>query len=163
MPDMLAHALIAYTVCRLVSLRIGWFTTPYVTAGMAGAFIPDLLKVKHLVSDATMESLLGVPFSWGALQTFGGATLCVLVGVVLVPPGERRRVGTALSVGAATHMVSDAMLLTATGRSFPVLWPLTSYVPPTPGLYLSTEPGPTVVAAVAAGIAWLAARRASAR
>jgi len=160
MPDLLAHALIAYTVCRLLSLRVEWVTTPYVTAGMAGAFIPDLVKVRLLVDDPAMEALLGFSFSWDALHTLGGSAVCVLVGVALVPPDRRRYTGTALAVGAATHLVADALLLTPTGRSYEVFWPLTRYAPPTPGLYLSTEPGPTVVAAVAAGMAWLVARRA---
>lgn len=158
-PDLLAHALLAYAVCRLLSLRIEWFTTPYVTAGMAGAFVPDVMKVRLLVTGPELGSLLGIPFSWDAIGTLGGATVCVLVGVALVAPDERRRAGSALAVGAATHLATDAMLLTPSGRSFPVFWPLTRYSPPTPGLYLSTRPEPTAVAAALAVGSYLIHRR----
>lgn len=160
MPDLLAHALVAYAVCRGLSHFVGWFSTPHVTAGMAGAFVPDLVKARLLVSGPEVEALLGVPFSWFALKTGGAAAVCVLVGVVLVVPTHRRRAGAALSVGTATHLVADALLLTPTGRSFAVFWPLTRYRPPTPGLYLSTQAEPTVVAALVAGLVWLVHRRA---
>jgi len=150
MPDLLAHALVAYTVCRLLSWRYDWLDTRYVTVGMAGAFIPDLVKIKLLVSGQQIEWLLGVPFSWEALMTAGPVLLLIMVGGLVVVRAERRRVITLLGTGAASHLATDALLKTPSGYSFPVLWPLSRYHPPTPGLYLSTNPTPTIVAATLA-------------
>lgn len=51
-----------------------------------------------------------------------------------------------LLLGGASHLVADAFLRTPTGGSYPLFWPITDYSPPTPGLYLSTDPAPTAVA-----------------
>ena len=154
MPDLLAHALIAYGVCTVLSWRYGWIGPAYVTAGMAGAFVPDLAKGEILVHSFTVADVLGVPFDWFALHTAGGVLVSILIGVALVADGERRRVALLLGLGALTHLVADALLRSASGRSYPLLWPLTEYAPPTPGLYLSTEPGPTIAAAAFALVAW---------
>jgi hypothetical protein len=159
MPDLLAHALFAYAVCTVLSWRYEWLTPAYVTAGMAGAFIPDAMKVVLVVPDAAIEGALGVPFSWAGIHTAGGAAVAVLIGATVVVPRERGRVGALLAVGAASHLLADALLATPSGRSYAILWPLLRYTPPTPGLYLSTRPEPTVVAAAAATAAWLATRR----
>jgi hypothetical protein len=159
MPDLLAHALIAYSICTTLSWRYEWLTPAYVTAGMAGAFIPDMMKVVLVVPDAAVESVLGLPFSWSGIHTAGGAAIAVLIGAAVVVPRERRRVGLLLAVGAGSHLLADAFLLTPSGRSYDVFWPLLRYNPPTPGLYLSTHPAPTVIAgAVAAGM-WFATYR----
>jgi len=159
MPDLLAHALIAYVVCTALSWRYEWLTPAYVTAGMAGAFIPDMMKVVLLVPDAAVEAALGLPFSWSGIHTAGGAAVAVLIGAAVVVPRERRRVGLLLAVGAASHLLADAVLLTPSGRSYDVVWPLLRYNPPTPGLYLSTRPEPTIVAGAVAVVVWLATRR----
>lgn len=156
MPDLLAHALIAYTLAMLLSWRYDWLTRPYVTVSMAGAFIPDMTKVRYILPSDQVKLLIGVPFDWDALHTGGPVLLCVLIGVTLVAPRQRKRVFALLLLGAASHLVADALLLTASGRSYAVFWPLTLYHPPTPGLYLSTQPEPTILAAVAALFVWLA-------
>ncbi|MFB6227591.1 MAG: metal-dependent hydrolase [Halobacteriales archaeon] len=159
MPDLLAHALIAYSVCTVLSWRYEWLTPAYVTAGMAGAFIPDMTKIRLVVPGEAIEAALGIPFSWSGIHTAGGAAVAVLVGTAIVAPRERRRIGTLLAVGAASHLIADAFLLTASGRSYEVLWPLLRYNPPTPGLYLSTQSGPTIVAGAVAAAVWLTTRR----
>jgi len=159
MPDLLAHALLAYAICTVLSVRYDWLTPAYVTAGMAGAFIPDVMKIVLIVPDAAMEAILGVPFSWSGIHTAGGALVAVLIGAAVVVPAERRRIGALLGVGAASHLLADALLLTPSGYSYGVLWPALRVHPPTPGLYLSTQPGPTVVAGAAALLAWGYVRR----
>jgi len=159
MPDLLTHALLAYSLVRLLSWRYDWITTPYVTAGMAGAFIPDIVKIELVLPDDLVEHLLGIPFSWTPLQTLGGAVVCVLIGAVLVDEASRRKALLVLSLGAASHLLADAMLLKASGRSFAVLWPLTRWHPPTPGLYLSTQPEPTILAVFVAAGVWMVSRR----
>ena len=159
MPDLLAHALLAYAVGTVLSWRLDWLSPAYVTVVMAGAFVPDLAKADLAVESTTVEALLGVPFDWFALHTAGGVALSVLVGVAVVADGERRRVLGLLALGALSHLLADGLLLKPSGRSYAILWPLTRYHPPTPGLYLSTQPGPTVVAAAVALVVWAATRR----
>ncbi|MFU1781794.1 metal-dependent hydrolase [Haloarcula japonica] len=159
MPDLLSHAFIAFTVCTLLSLRYDWLTGEYVTVGMAGAFIPDMAKIKILVDAAAVEAALGIPFDWLGVHTLGGAFVAVLVGTVIVNRADRRRVFGLLSLGAASHLFADALLLKASGRSYEVLWPLTQYHPPTPGLYLSTDIWLTGVTGTVAVAAWLFAAR----
>ena len=122
---------------------------------MAGAFIPDMTKIKLLIPSDQVVALLGLPFSWSALHTAGGALIAILIGVTLVSTAERKRVFVLLSLGAVSHLVADALLLNPSGRSYAVLWPLTRYHPPTPGLYLSTQPEPMIVAFVGAVVVWL--------
>lgn len=159
MPELLAHALVAYAVARVASLRWRWLTRPYVTAAMAGAFIPDIMKVRLLLSSGEVSRLLGVPFAWEGLQTLGAAVLFVLVGSMLVAPRVRRPATLALGLGAATHLLADALLRFPSGRAHPVAWPLTRWHPPSPGLFLSTEPHGTVAAAALAAAAWAVLRR----
>lgn len=154
-PDLLAHALVAFTVSLVVSWRVNWITQPYVTVCMAGAFIPDLAKIDLVLENMLIEQILGIPFDWFALHTGGGAMLSVLIGGLIVVPRERLRVLAMLSLGAVSHLLADALLITPSGRSYPILWPLTRFTPPTPGLYLSTQPEPMVIAAgIAIGV-WI--------
>lgn len=151
MTDLLAHALVAFALGRLLGTRYEWVTSPYVTAVMAGAFVPDLVKAKLLLPASSVETALGIPFDWMPLKAPAGVGVAVLIGVLVVAPRVRRRAGACLAVGAASHLLLDAMLLTPSGRqSVPTLWPLSQYHPPTPGLYLSTQAWPTVAAALLA-------------
>ena len=154
MPDLLAHAFIAYSVCRVLSWRYAWLTNHYVTLGMIGAFIPDLVKIKLLVPGWRVEQLLGIPFGWGSFTTGGGVLLSTLIGVVLLAATERRRGGSLLALGAVTQLAADSLLLTPTGRTTQLLWPLSQYTTPSPGLYLSTQPEPTIVTGVLAVLVW---------
>jgi len=158
MPDLLAHALVAYAIATVLSWRYGWLTPPYVTAVVAGAFVPDLAKAELVVSSSRVAALLGVPFDWQALHLGGGVLLSILAGVLVVASGARRLAALALGLGAGSHLVLDALLRTPSGYSYPVLWPLAAVRPPTPGLYLSTEPWPTAAAAGLAAAAYVATR-----
>lgn len=159
MPDLLTHAFIGYTLGRLLAWRYEWLTSRYISVVMAGAFIPDIAKLALVVPSDRVAAVLNVPFSWFGIHTFGGAMLCVLVGVVLVSPDDRPRVFGGLSLGAGSHLVADAFLLKAAGHSYPLLWPLTAYAPPTPGLYLSTDIWPAILTGSVALIVWLLGMR----
>lgn len=139
MPDLLTHTFIAYSLGTLFSWRFEWLDARSVTVAMAGAFIPDIAKITLLVPGNRVAAALDLPFSWLGIHTAGGALLCVLIGVILVPPAERQRVFALLALGASSHLIADAFLIKAYGHSYPLLWPLTAYAPPTPGLYLSTD------------------------
>lgn len=154
MPDLLAHVFIAYTICRVASWRVEWLTTPYVTLGMVGAFIPDIVKINLVLPSETVEGMLGVPFDWGSLATGGGTLLSVCIGLVLLRSSERRRGGILLGVGAASHLLADSLLLTPTGRSVQLVWPLSQYKIPSPGLYLSTQPEPMILTGAIAFLIW---------
>jgi hypothetical protein len=78
----------------------------------------------------------------------------VLIGVALLSSGGRRRGGLLLGVGAGSHLLADSLLLTPTGHSVQLFWPLAQYTVPSPGLYLSTQPEPTLVTGAIAGIVW---------
>jgi hypothetical protein len=158
MPDLLSHAFIAYTLCTLLAVRYPWITPQYVTVGMAGAFVPDMAKVDLVLGNTIVGNAFGLPFDWFGLHTLGGATVAVLVGVTLVANEHRRGVAALLAVGAGSHLVTDALLLKASGHSYPLLWPLTAYRPPTPGLYLSTDVWPSIVTGGIALGAWLLVR-----
>lgn len=159
MPDLLTHAFIAYIFAMAVSWRYPWLDSRYVTVAMAGAYIPDLAKITLLVSEKPVSSFIDLPFRWFGIHTAGGTLLCVLIGVVLVSSRERRRVGWLLSGGAGSHLIADAFLVKAYGHSYPLLWPLTAYAPPTPGLYLSTDVWPAIVTgSIAVGV-WVTDRR----
>lgn len=156
MPDLLSHVLIAYTAALVLSWWFGWLTPSYRTVAMVGACIPDMTKITLILRDEYVEAFLGVPFSWKALHTTGGVIVAILIGVTLVAPEERTRVGVLLGLGAVTHLLADALLVTPSGRSYAILWPLTQYHPPTPGLFTSTQPQPTVLVGLVAATVWVA-------
>lgn len=158
MPDLFAHVCIAYSLCRLLSWRLDWLDTQYVTLGMVGAFIPDLVKIQLVLPSWKVTRLLGVPFEWGSLTTGGGVFLSMLIGVVLLAETERWRGGTLLAIGAVSHLVADGLLLTPSGRTVQLFWPVSQYTLPSPGLYLSTQPEPTLVAGSIALAIWLVDR-----
>ena len=158
MPDLLAHAFIAYTIAGILSWRYDWHTPAYVTVVMAGAFIPDLAKIELLIPSRTVHHLLGVPFDWFALHTAGGVAIAIAIGVVMVAPRGRLRVGLLLSLGAVSHLLADGLLQNPSGRSYAMIWPLTQWHPPTPGLYLSTQPEPTIITGLIACAVWFGSR-----
>jgi len=149
-PDLLTHVLLAYTVCLVLAQRVAWIQRPYVTVAMVGAMTPDLAKVHLVVSGWEIQRHLSIPVSWSALHTTGGVIISLLIIITIVRSPLRKRVGALLALGAGTHLVADAMLRSVTYRSFPIFWPLTTYRPPTPGLYLSTDPWLTAMAVVLA-------------
>lgn len=159
MPDLLTHALVMYVVLTVASWRVEWLAPRYVTVGMMGAMIPDLTKVRLVVPSYRVESVLEIPFDWFALHTLGGSLVSVLIGTVLVPPRYRTRVFSLLALGATSHLLLDALLINPSGYSYALLWPLTGYQPPTPGLYLSTDRWPALVTGTLAALVWLYTRR----
>jgi hypothetical protein len=157
MPDLLAHTLLAYGLATVLSARIDWLSPQYTTLAMVGAVLPDFNHISMLLPSRTVETTLSVPFDWGALQTGGPVLVLVLIGTVLAVD-DRRRVFGLLSLGAASHLITDALITVVDGRSQSVLWPLTRYQPPSPGLYLSTDLGPLIGTALFAGFSILVTR-----
>jgi len=154
MADLMTHVLVAYTIAALLSLKYDWMTSPYTTAVMTGAVLPDLTRINLILDSALIENYLGIPFSWTPLHTTGGVLIVILIITVFIPKNLSKRVFLLLVLGAVSHLVLDLLLINASGRSYAVLWPLTHYHPPTPGLYLSTDIFPVFVAGAAALIAY---------
>lgn len=158
MPDLLSHVFIAYTIGILLSLRVEWLDSRFVTVVLVGALIPDLVKVHLLIDETLVTTVVGVPFSWQPLQLLGGVAISLVIGGLVVHFRRRKVVVVLLGLGAVTHLVADGLLLTPTGRTSPVLWPLTRWRPPTPGLYLSTQVRPTIVFGLVAAVVWVGTR-----
>ena len=78
----------------------------------------------------------------------------MLIGVIIAEPSDRPRVAGLLSIGAGSHLFTDALLRTPTEHSYAALWPLTRYHPPTPGSYLSTDPWLPIVTGGVALLTW---------
>ena len=150
MADVLTHVLAGYIIGMLLAFRYEWIRAPHVTLVMFGALSPDLVKVSLVLDDATVTSLLGVPFAWQPLHTLGGNLVVILLAVLLLAPEYRKRAFLLLVVGAASHHVLDLLLLNASGYAYPVLWPITEYSPPAGMLYRSSDRWPLVVAMVVA-------------
>lgn len=161
MAELLTHVLVAYAVATLLSWRYEWLEPHYVTVAMAAAMIPDLNRLDLIAPAAALETTFGVPFDWGATHTLGGSLLVVCLGALAVPARYRRRVFLVAALGMLSHHALDLFLVGLSGHSYPVLWPLTQYNPPTPSLYLSSDRWPAAVAAVLAGGVRLADRRRS--
>lgn len=159
MAEMLTHVLAAYACATALSWRYEWVTPQYVTVAMAGAMIPDFNRIDLFVPAAALWGLLGVPFNWGAFHTLGASLLVVSIGALTVPARHRRKVFAMLMLGMLSHHALDQFLVTASGHSYAVLWPLTQYHPPTPGVYLSTDRWPAIVAVFLAASCWAIDRR----
>lgn len=155
MADVLTHVLVGYIIGMLLSIRYTWMGPAHVTLVMIGALAPDFVKIELIVSDWAVESLLGIPFSWSPLHTLGGSVLVICLGTLLLAPRYRKQALVLFAIGMASHHVLDILLLTPTGYSYAVFWPLTEYRPPSGGLYLSSDRWPALLAGVLAAIVWV--------
>lgn len=154
MPDVLTHALAAYAIATLLSIRFEWLGSQYVTIAMIGALVPDTTKIKLLVDSAQVEATLGVPFSWGALHTLGGSIVIVLAGAVLAGREHRGPVLLALLLGMGSHHALDLLIAHPAGHGYALFWPLSGYHVPVAGLFHSSDRWPAAVAAIAAAGAY---------
>ena len=151
MADLLTHVLVAYAIGVLLSIRYDWISSEYVTIAMIGSLVPDLSRMELVISSGMMESAFGLSFSWGAFHTFGGSLIAIALGTLLVPARIRRRVFALLLVGVLSHHALDIVLMTPSGFTYDVLWPLTEHRPQAPDLYLSSDQWPVLIAFVLAG------------
>ena len=138
MAELLSHVLIAYIVLTCASWRFEWLTQRWVAVGMIGAILPDLSRIGLFVTDAAIETALGVPFAIGALQTLGGLLLLAATGSLVVADHRRRAFGL-LFVGGFLHLFTDGLKSWADGGAGAWLYPLSWYRHPTPGLYVSSN------------------------
>ncbi len=158
MPDLLTHVLVGYSIGTLLSVRYERVRSAQVTLVMVGALSPDFRKIAPVVPTGPLELVTGSPVSWAPLHTLGGSVLVVLLGSLLVAPDYRRQAVALIAIGAASHHVLDVALLTATGEAYAVFFPISTYRPPSPDLYLSTDRWPAAVAGVLAAASWAVRR-----
>ncbi|MGB9954481.1 hypothetical protein ACOZ4F_19005 [Haloarcula marismortui] len=159
MADLLTHLLAPYILLTVMSWRVDWLDQRWVVVGMGGAAIPDVVKVRIVVNEETVGALLGVPFTYMPLSTLGGVLL--LAGLITVA-FERRywgRVFGLVTFGGLTSLLLDGLRVYADGRASAWLYPFTNWRPPTPSLYVSSDPTVLVVALLAAGAVAVLDRR----
>ncbi|EMA12055.1 metal-dependent hydrolase [Haloarcula marismortui] len=151
MADLLTHLLVPYILLTVASWAVGWLDRRWVVVGMGGAAIPDLVKVGIVLDERVVEAFLGVPFTYMPVSTLGGVLL--LAGVITVAFERRRwrRVFGLVTFGGLTSLLLDGMRVYADGRASAWLYPFTNWRPPTPSLYVSSDPTVLVVALLAAG------------
>ena len=151
MADLLSHLLVAYTVLTVASWRVDWLTKRWVVVGVGGAAIPDLVKVDLLLEEELVESALGVPFTYTPLSTLGGVLLVAGLITLAFDRGRWRRVYGLVFLGGVSSLVGDGLRAYADGRASAWLYPVTNWRPPTPSLYVSSDPAVLVVVLVVAG------------
>ena len=151
MADLLTHLLVPYILLTVASWAVGWLDRRWVVVGMGGAAIPDLVKIGIVLDERVVEAFLGVPFTYMPVSTLGGVLL--LAGVITVAFERRRwrRVFGLVTFGGLTSLLLDGMRVYADGRASAWLYPFTNWRPPTPSLYVSSDPTVLVVALLAAG------------
>lgn len=141
MADLLTHVLVAYVLLTAASWRVDWLAPRWVVIGMGGACIPDLQKIDILLDADTVSAVLGIPFTYSVTSTLGGVAL--LAGAITLLFDRRwwPRVYSLLVTGGVAHVALDGLRVWADGRASQWLFPLLpSYRPPTPSLYVTSDP-----------------------
>jgi len=157
MPDLLSHVLLAYALLTVARWRVDRLTDEWVAVGVAGAAIPDLIKVEILVDSAVVSRALGVPFDVGAVGTLGGVLL--VAGLIALAFGRRWRPAYAtLVAGGGASLCFDGLRAYAGGRAGFWLYPV-PWRPPTPSLYVSSDPTVLAAAVLVAAVVAVADRR----
>jgi len=161
MADLLSHLLAAYVLLTVAGWRVEWLDRKWVVVGMGGAAIPDLVKIDIVLDADVVESLLGVPFSYEPLSTLGGVLL--VAGVITLAFERQRwnRVFGLITFGGLTALILDGMRVFADGRASAWLYPFTNWRPPTPSLYVTSDPRVLVVALILAGVVFVVDQRMS--
>jgi hypothetical protein len=150
MADLLATVLVAYVLLTVTGWWIEWLGPRWVVIGMGGACIPDLQKIDILFDADTVSAVLGIPFTYGVTSTLGGVLLLSGAITLLFERRWWRRVYTLLVIGGGVHIILDGLRVWADGKASQWLFPLLpSYRPPTPSLYVTSDPRvPALVIAV---------------
>jgi hypothetical protein len=147
MADLLTHVLVVYCLLTVGSWRFDRLTDRCIAVGMGGAVVPDLVKLDLLVSSYRIEQVVGFPVTYAHFATLGGVLLTAGVITVLFEREAWRRTYVFLVVGGVTSLVVDGLRVRADGHASAWLFPfLPSFRPPTPSLYVTSDPRILVVA-----------------
>ena len=161
MAELLTHVLVVYVLLTVGSWWVDGLTARWVPIGMAGAMIPDLVKVGILVDSEVVEGVLGIPFSYGPISTVGGV-LVIAAGITLWFTERRPRVFGLLVAGGVSSLALDGLRMYADGQASFWVYPLW-WRPPTPNLYVTSDPRVTVAALVVSASVFLVDRYAFGR
>lgn len=153
MADLMTHALVAFSAATVLSWKFDRLKG-YITAAMLGSVLPDLTRIGILIDPALIERSLRIPFSWQPLHTLGGVIISILIITTMVQKEHVKPALLLLSLGAATHLFLDSLLIKASGYSYPIFFPFTTYRPPTPSLYMSPDVWPVIAAFFIALTVW---------
>jgi hypothetical protein len=151
MADLLTHILVPYVLLTVASWRFDWLTKRWIVIGMAGAAVPDLVKIRILLDNDVIESLLGMPFSYSSISSLGGVLL-IAGGITVFFERQRRRVFLFLLFGGFSSLIVDGLRVFASGQSGFWLYPFTWWRPPTPSLYVTSDIRVLVVAIIASAV-----------
>jgi len=137
--DLLTHVLVPYVVLTVASWRVD-VPRRWVVVAMCGAAMPDLVKAKVVFFDLLgVRSVFGVDLAFAGFARLGGVLL--LAGAVAVFFGSRwRRAYAYLVAGGLSSLLVDGMRVYADGRADFYLYPFTWWRPPTPSLYITSDP-----------------------
>ena len=138
MAVLLTHILVPYIILTVASWQFNWLTDRWIVIGMAGAAIPDLIKIEILVDAGVVETLLGVPFKYAPISSLGGVLL-IAGAITIFFERQRRQIFSFLLFGAFSSLVVDGLRVFADGRSGFWLYPFSWWRPPTPSLYITSD------------------------
>lgn len=160
MADGLTHVLFAFGLFTVAGWVIGWLDRRWVAVGMVGSLLPDLNRLGLLLDSYTISQTVGIPFDWGALHTLGGVVLLAALGAVLFEKRQAQLRGFGLLfTGGCSHLLVDAVKQWADSAGNVLLYPVSWWRLPTPGLYVSADRwmlGIAVAVGVAVGVVdWL--------
>jgi hypothetical protein len=116
------------------------------------------VKVKVLVDGSVVERLLRTGFSYGPISSMAGVVLLGGAIALAFDADSRRRAYAFLVAGGVCSLVVDGLRTYADGRADFWLYPI-PWRPPTPSLYVTSDPRVLVVALAVALVVFLADRR----
>lgn len=156
MADLLTHVLVPFILLTPASWRLPWLERRWIVIGMAGAAIPDLVKIGIALDDDAIEAILDVPFSYAPISSLGGLVI-IAGGIAILFTGRVRRAYRYLLFGGLASLVIDGLRVFADGRAdfwlYPIWWR-----PPTPSLYVTSNPRVTALALALASVVLVADR-----
>ena len=121
MPDWLAYILVAYILCSILRIKFKIFSKENTAIVMAGALIPDIVKVGLLFDSLGMDV-------WDFIAPFHtpvGSILSAALFSLLFEFEARKRIFSLLILGASTHLALDFLLMHVSGGMlllFPFSW-----------------------------------------
>jgi len=156
MADLLTHVLVPFVLLTPLRWRFTQIQRRWIVVGMAGGAVPDLVKIGIVLDSDAIEAATGLPFSYAPISSLGGV-LILAGGIAVLFAGRVRQAYSYLFVGGFSALLLDGMRMFADGRAdfwlYPVWWR-----PPSPNLYVSSDPRVAAVA-VALALAVFAADR----
>lgn len=157
MADLLTHVLVPYVLLTVASWR--WkISRRWIPVAMAGATIPDLTKLDLLLDGTRMGYLPEIPFALTPISSVTGVALIATGITVWFERTVWPRVYALLVFGGVSSVVLDGLRAFADGASTFWLYPVWIR-PPTPSLYVSSDPRVTMVTVAVATAVTIVQRR----